>query len=85
MSLAYQKSEEFLMNRVRQLTNQINRTNAFVTENMSASVNPLEIPAGVQTVMSKAEVLELSKEVPVINMCYLREVIVKWRWRWCVR
>ena len=77
MSLAYQKSEEFLMNRVRQLTNQINRTNAFVTENMRDSVNPLKIPTGVQSAMSKAEVLELEKEVPVINMCYLREVIVK--------
>ena len=77
MSLAYQKSEEFLMNRVRQLTNQINRTNAFVTESMRDSVNPLEIPPGVQRAMSKAEVLELEKEVPVINMCYLREVIVK--------
>ena len=65
------------MNRVRQLTNQINRTNAFVTENMRDSVNPLEIPTGVQIAMSKAEVLELEKEVPVINMCYLREVIVK--------
>ena len=77
MSLAYQTSEEFLMNRVRQLANQINRTNAFVTDNMSDAVNPLAIPAGVQTVMSKAEVVELEKEVPVINMCYLREVIVK--------
>ena len=81
MSLAYQKSEEFLMNRVRQLTNQINRTNAFVTENMRDSVNPLEIPTlmvkGVTEFASGVAVAAMEKEVPVINMCYLREVIVK--------
>ena len=38
----------------------------------------MEIPAGVATKMSKAEVLELGKEVSVVNMCYLREVVVKW-------
>ena len=67
-----------MMNRIRQLTNQINRTNAFVSENLGASTNPLEIPVGVATKMSKAEVLELGKEVSVVNMCYLREVVVKW-------
>ena len=37
------------MNRIRQLANQINRTNAFVSENLGVSTNPLEIPAGVAT------------------------------------
>lgn len=76
--LAYQRMEEFLMNRIRQLSNQMNRMNALVVESLNMSQEtPLQIPDCLYHRLTRAEVVEMKQEIPIVNMWYLREVIVK--------
>lgn len=76
MAIAYQKMEEFLMNRIRQLTTMVNRGNTLVTESLQAS-EAISIPDGVITIVTKAQLMEMKKTLPVVNMNYLKEVVVK--------
>ena len=76
MAIAYQKMEEFLMNRIRQLTNMVNRSNTLVTESLQAN-EAMSIPDGVVTMVTKAQLMEMKKTLPVVNMNYLKEVVVK--------
>lgn len=76
MAIAYQKMEEFLMNRIRQLTNMVNRSNTLVTESLQAN-EAMSIPDGVVTMVTKAQLVEMKKTLPVVNMNYLKEVVVK--------
>lgn len=73
---AYQRMEEFLMNRIRQLSNQINRGNALVTEKLSMK-ETIEITPDIAKKMTKAQICEMKEEMPVVNMAYLRELILK--------
>ena len=76
--LAYQRMEEFLMNRIRQLSNQMNRMNALVFESLNPNEEmPLQIPKSLYRRLTRAEVAEMKQEIPVANMWYMREVIVK--------
>ena len=70
MAIAYQKMEEFLMNRIR------NRSNTLVTESLQAN-EAMSIPDGVVTMVTKAQLMEMKKTLPVVNMNYLKEVVVK--------
>lgn len=65
------------MNRIRQLSGQLNRMNALIAEELDTSKGPLAIPKSMYSTMTEAEVAEMRRELPVVNMCYLREVIVK--------
>ena len=76
MAIAYQKMEEFLMNRIRQLTNMVNRSNTLVTESLQAN-EAMSILDGVVTMVTKAQLMEMKKTLPVVNMNYLKEVVVK--------
>lgn len=76
MAIAYQKMEEFLMNRIRQLTNMVNRNNTLVTESLQAN-EAMSIPDGMVTMVTKAQLMEMKKTLPVVNMNYLKEVVVK--------
>ena len=76
MAIAYQKMEEFLMNRIRQLTTMVNRSNTLVTESLQAN-EAMSIPDGVVTMVTKAQLMEMKKTLPVVNMNYLKEVVVK--------
>ena len=76
MAIAYQKMEEFLMHRIRQLTNMVNRSNTLVTESLQAN-EAMSIPDGVVTMVTKAQLMEMKKTLPVVNMNYLKEVVVK--------
>ena len=76
--LAYQRMEEFLMNRIRQLSNQMNRMNALVFESLNTNEEvPLQIPKSLYHHLTRAEVAEMKQEIPIANMWYMREVIVK--------
>ena len=68
--------EEFLMNRIRQLSNQINRGYAFVSSSLDVK-KPLEITPDITTTMTKAQICEMKEEIPVVNMTYLRELVLK--------
>ena len=74
---AYQRMEEFLMNRIRQLSNQINRGNALVTEKLSMK-ETIEITPDIAKKMTKAQICEMKEEMPVVNMTYLRELVLKY-------
>ena len=74
---AYQRMEEFLMNRIRQLSNQINRGNALVTEKLSMK-EAIEITPDIAKKMTKAQICEMKEEMPVVNMIYLRELVLKY-------
>ena len=66
------------MNRIRQLSNQMNRLNALVSEQLTPSDTvPQEIPKTLFTRMTMAEIAEIRREMPVINLPYMREVVVK--------
>ena len=73
---AYQRMEEFLMNRIRQLSNQINRGYAFVSESLNLE-KPLEIVPDIATTMTKAQICEMKEVIPVVNMNYVREIVLK--------
>ena len=64
------------MNRIRQLSNQINRGNALVSETLNLK-KFLEITPDITTKMTKAQICEMKEEIPVVNMTYLRELILK--------
>ena len=76
MAIAYQKMEEFLMNRIRQLTTMVNRNNTLVTESLQAS-EALSIPDGMVSTVTKAQLMEMRQTLPVVNMNYVKEVVVK--------
>lgn len=63
------------MNRVRQLSTQLNRVNAVACEALDAT--PPQLVPDALTKMSPMELAELSHPLPVVNMPYLREVVVK--------
>ncbi|KAK8822115.1 hypothetical protein WA538_000206, partial [Blastocystis sp. DL] len=73
--LVYQRMEEFLMNRVRQLSTQLNRVNAVACEALDVKLP--QLPPDALTKMTPVELAELSHPLPVLNMPYLREVVVK--------
>ena len=67
-----------MMNRIRQLSNQMNRMNALINEQLDSSQpNPPDIPATICSRMTMAEIAESQRQMPVINMPYMREVVVK--------
>lgn len=73
---AYQRMEEFLMNRIRQLSNQINRGYALVSQSLDLK-KTLAITPDIASTMTKAQICEMKQEIPVVNMCYLRELVLK--------
>ena len=63
------------MNRVRQLSTQLNRVNAGACEALDVKLP--QLPPDALTKMTPVELAELSHPLPVLNMPYLREVVVK--------
>ena len=76
MTVAYQKMEEYLMNRIRQLTNLINRSYTLISESLEGQ-EQMSIPEGMVTTVTKGQLMEMKKVLPVVNMNYLKEVVVK--------
>ena len=61
--LAYQRMEEFLMNRIRQLSNQMNRMNALVFESLNPNEEmPLQIPKSLYHRLTRAEVADETRD-----------------------
>ena len=66
------------MNRIRQFSNQMNRLNALISEQLTPSKAALHtIPKTLYSRMTIAEIAEIRREMPVINLPYMREVVVK--------
>ena len=76
MTVAYQKMEEYLMNRIRQLTNLINRSYTLISESLEGQ-EQMSIPEGMVTTVTKGQLMEMKKVLPVVNMNHLKEVVVK--------
>lgn len=56
----------------------MNQMNALVSESLNTNdQTSLQIPKSMYHRLTRGEVAEMKQEMPVVNMCYMREVIVK--------